>query len=349
MKKLLVTCLVVLASSLSALGQATVDERGVYHPTEEEVARNKRIAELLKHPTFISLRLASSPRDVPRESGTDTPAPCKVKDYIGFELFITQNSSETLRLGITSPYYDYRPQLMKDGQLMSYSEKAVELTKRAEVEPHSGSVVGVTVKVGQENRLAFINLDDWYDPLPPARYQLTVRKQFAWEGDWVVSNPVYFEVIPRPAASPIPPDVTIELAPEESLTKKNGIYQVTPEAAVIVQVVNNSNQTFRLNVIDRVYGNRPQLFRDGKLIPYRDDMKQRLAAKETNPRLVEIVNDIILEPTQTWPTAIILKDWYGPLPPGSYKLINRCRFEIDGPWSDESKPLMFEISGSKRP
>jgi hypothetical protein len=240
---------------------------------------------------------------------------------------------------------------VKDGEIIPYSKTRQNQIDSVEsgrsLSDSSGAII--TFEPGHEYGPESIDLDSWYDSLSPGRYQLTARKRFVRDGDWVVSNPVYFEVIPRPAASPIPAGLSFELAPEGAAAKKNGIYQVAPEVAVIVQVVNNSNQTFNFNVIDRVYGNRPQLFRDGKLIPYRDEMKQRLDAKETNPLLVEIVNDIILEPTQTWPTAIILKDWYGQLPPGSYKLINRCRFEIDGPWSAESAPLLFEIPASKRP
>jgi hypothetical protein len=38
-----------------------------------------------------------------------------------------------------------------------------------------------------------------------------------------------------------------------------------------------------------------------------------------------------------------LKNWYGPLAPGSYRLINRRRFEIDGPWTADSAELVFEV------
>jgi len=88
----------ILAFTLSAFGQGTIDKYGVYHPTDEEIANNRRIAELLRHPTFITLRLISIPHDVPREKSTDTPGPYKVKQLIDFQLLITQNSLEKIVL-----------------------------------------------------------------------------------------------------------------------------------------------------------------------------------------------------------------------------------------------------------
>jgi hypothetical protein len=346
--KLLTACGILLMSMMLLHAQDNRDQKSVSAPSDEELAARKRMQELLRHPTFISLRLLSSPRDVPRESATDTPAPYHVKDYMGFQLFITQNSSETTRLGITSSYYDYRPELMKDGELVSYSENAAARVKTAENYPYSGSVIGITLKPGEENRLAFINLDDWYDSPTPGRYQLAVRKQFAWKGDWVVSNPVYFEVIPRPAATPIADGVSIELTPEGLQPRKDGTYHATGDVVIVISVVNNSEQPLKLNVIDREYSNRLQLFRDGLLIPYREEVTKRIAEKEQNPRLAEIINDLLLDPkSKSWSQGISLKDWYGPLSPGSYSLTVRHRFEIDGPWTAQSAPLLFEVLPSR--
>lgn len=339
--KLLAACGILLMSVVLLHAQENRAQNSA--PSDEELAARKRMQDLLRRPTFIQLHLMSAPRDVPRENATDTPAPYYVKDYLGFQLFITQNSSETMRLGSTSPYYDYRAELVKDGELVPYSETATAHLKNADNYPYSGSVVAVTLKPGEENLLAIINLDKWYD-VTPGRYQLTVRKQFAWEGDWVVSNPVYFEVIPRPAATPIAEGVSIELAPDGSHPKKDGVYQLASEVVVTILVVNDSEQPLKLNVIDREYGNRLQLFKDGVLVPYRDEVIKRIAEKEENPRRVEIINDLLLDPkSKSWSQGISLKDWYGPLPPGSYRLTNRHRFEIDGPWTAESAPLLFQV------
>ncbi len=66
-RKLLGICVVGLTLAASALGQGTVEQNRVVYPTPEEIARFKRLSELLRHPTFITLRLASMRRDFPNE------------------------------------------------------------------------------------------------------------------------------------------------------------------------------------------------------------------------------------------------------------------------------------------
>src|SRR6266567_5290732 len=111
-KRLFFVWVFMLVPSLSVLAQGTVDPNGVQQVSEEIVANNKRLAELLHHPSFIKLRLLSIPRDIPREKPTDTPGPYKVKDRIEFQLLITQNLPEKLSLNnLMVPHYEYRPEL----------------------------------------------------------------------------------------------------------------------------------------------------------------------------------------------------------------------------------------------
>jgi hypothetical protein len=347
MNRGLLMCAVLMGSSLSVLAQETIDQRGL-HPTQEELAERQRRSELLRHPTFITLRLVSAPRDVPREKSTDTPAPYNVKDWIGFRLLISQNLFEEVIVpGFRNPHYEVRPELTREGEILPYSMQAEARIKRAEwVMPPASDF---RLKPGSEYEFMYINLDDWYDALSPGRYQLTVRRRFDWQGDWVTSTPAYFEVRPRPPGSPIPAGVSIEVAPEGFEAPKDGRpYRLGSEVIVVLFVRNNSDQPLKINVIDREYGNRPQLFKDGVLIPYRDDAAELMKSKEENPRLVEIVNDFFLDPKiGTWSQGLSLKNWYGPLSPGSYRLIMRHRFEMDGPWTEDTAPLLFEISPAK--
>ena len=346
--KSVASSVIILTCAVLSLAQSTVDQRQGSRPTEEEIAASKRREELFRHPTFITLRLLSSPRDVPHDAATDTPAPSKVKDYIGLQLFITQNSSETMRLGITSPYYDYRPELMKDGELVSYSENAAARVKRAENYPHSGSVSSITLPPGEERWWNSVSLDDWYDPLAPGRYQVTVRKQFAWGGDWAVSNPVYFEVIPKPIPAAIPDGINIEIVPEgANLNQK--INNVSADTILQVFTRNTSDLTVKVNTVDVFYSLRPQLFKDNVLIPYRLETAKLVKSREEgNPFSVQLRDEIFLEPgSRTGLTYIRLADWYAALTPGSYRLTVRQRFEIDGPWTPESAPLLFEVVASK--
>jgi hypothetical protein len=344
-KNFLCLVTIVLAVSISAFAQGTVDKNGVYHPSEEELAANKRLAELLRHPTFITLRLTSVGRDVPREGPSDTPSPYNVGDWIHFQLSITNSFPDTLFLSnLLSPYYEYRPELSQDGEILPYSKRAQASVDRADQEPHGGSTSSGTLVPGRENPWAFVLMEDWYEPLAVGHYQLTVRKRFVGDGEWVESNPAVFDVRPRRAAAPIPNGVKLRLVPENAQPSSDGQpYRFGSEVDLRVDAVNDSDQPLRVSVIDSYYGNRPQLFKDGKLVPYLEETAKLIESKDATPRLVDIVSDFFIDPKSYHPLGLGLKYWYGPLSPGLYRLINRRRLEIDGPWTADSAELLFEV------
>ncbi len=340
-------CAIILLCAVSVFAQGTLDKNGISHPTAEELAERKRLAEILKHPTFITLRLLSSPRDVPREASTDTPAPYKVKDWIGFRLLVSQSLFAEISVAkFKNPYTEVRPVLIRDGDIVPYSKQAEPAVERAE--SLFGRASELKIKSGSEYELQDIHLDDWYEPLTPGRYQLTVRRRFDWQGDWVTSSPVYFEVQPR-NPGPIPAGVTIRIVPAGLEPKTDGKpYRLGSEVHVTVFVLNNSDQPVKMSVVDLYYGNRPQLFKDGALIPYREETTNLISSKDENPRFVDVANDFFLDPgTRSGLQELDLKDWYGPLKPGLYRLTNRRRFEIDGPWTAESAPILFNVVPTK--
>jgi hypothetical protein len=200
----------ILVSALSVVAQTRIDERGIKQPTEEEIAANKRLGELLRHPTFVTLRLVSSPRNFSPGSSSDAPSPYTVGDWILFQLFVTQSLSETLWVddGGLSRYYEYRPELYKDGDLMAFSKTVSERVAGSERNPFSISSKPYNMVPDRECELSTLNLDDWYVRLGPGHYQLSVRKRFVWDGDWVQSNPVIFDVEPRKPSTPIPTGVS---------------------------------------------------------------------------------------------------------------------------------------------
>jgi hypothetical protein len=64
---------------------------------------------------------------------------------------------------------------------------------------------------------------------------------------------------------------------------------VNSDLIITVYVVNNSDERVKVDVIDNYYGNRFQLFKDGVLIPYREETKKLIQSKDENPPLVETV------------------------------------------------------------
>ncbi|HBB95276.1 MAG TPA: hypothetical protein DC054_07775 [Blastocatellia bacterium] len=345
--KFIGVCTLVFGLALSAFPQGTVEQSGAPHPTQEEViAANTRRFEQLKHPTFITLRLTSRRRDSPREEASTIPSPYFVDDLVSFQLFITQSLFDELMLGNEmSPAYEYRPELYKDGASLTYTTEAQDKVEKAEHHVPTGSVFMVQLLPGREVKWTDINVDYWYGPLGPGHYQLTVRKRFAPDGDWTESNPVTFEVIPRKQPTPIPEGVKVRLVPQHAQTQPEGQpYRFGSDDYFDVVLVNESDQSIKVNVIDSYYGNRFQLFKDGKLLSYLEETAKLIELKDAKPSSVDVASDFFIKPNSTSQLeGVNLKKWYGPLTPGVYRLIDRRRFEIDGPWTKNSAELVIEI------
>jgi hypothetical protein len=330
----------------STFAQGTVDKYGNYHPTEEEIAKNKRVGELMQHPTFISLRLASQGRDVPREGPSTTPSPYAVDQRVHFELFLTQNSAEDIMLQSSGwPYSEYRPELIRDGDIVPYMKGAQEEVENSEKQPPSGSMGLSTLTPAREYLSNYVHLEDWYEsPLRPGHYQLIVRKRFVWNGDWRESNPVTFDVIPRKPSALIPEGLKVRLVPQTTKPQVKGQpWRMGSDDYFDLEVVNDSDQPVKISVIDALYGNRLRLFKDGNLVPYVPEAAKLIQSKDSDPRLVELGDLVIPPKTTSQSQGLTLKNWYGALAPGLYRITNRRRFEIDGPWTPDSAELWFEV------
>ncbi|HBB98404.1 MAG TPA: hypothetical protein DC054_23730 [Blastocatellia bacterium] len=337
----LLTWLTVGVIAPQAFGQEVANQK----PNEAEVATAKRQLEILRHPSgVITIRLAA----LGREPAT-TPPPYTVDNWMHFQMFESQNSGEDLTYwDDRDAHYAYRPELIRDGDTLSYTKQAQEFVERTEREPGGNGFTRapVTIASGKEYPGHYVNLKDWYEwPLKLGHYQLTIKKQFLPNGGWVVSNPVTFDVGPRRAASPIPDGFYLRLTPAQPKGEStNQPYRLGYDEGVLVEMVNDSDQRAYVTVIDRYYGNRPQLIKDGQVIPYSDEITKLIESKEKDPRLVEVVKGFYIDPkAPPRVEGFSLKQWYGPLAPGAYHLTDRRRFEIGGPWTKDSAELVIEI------
>ena len=182
-KRFLSFCGVIIFSTLSVLAQ----------DTNQDLTATTRLIELLRRPSHITLRLSMPPNDQEKQYYE--------KAFISFEVFMTQNSSESLTIWEeANPYYQCRPELTRNGEIVPYTKEGQKGAQIADTQPYNGSARLFVMKPGQEYTLPPINLDDWYQPLEPGRYQLIVRRRFVWDGDWVESNPILFDVLPEKTA-----------------------------------------------------------------------------------------------------------------------------------------------------
>lgn len=146
--------------------------------------------------------------------------------------------------------------------------------------------------------------------------------------------------------SPQPWDlIRIELTPLDLLSKLGEDPCVVGSKVRLRMVAkNDSDQRMMIRSINPYYQNRPRLFKGAKLIPYRAEISRIVRSKDVEPEFINPGRFIPVEPYSSADLKQInLADWYGPLEAGSYRLTNRYRFEIGGPWSAESKPVSFKV------
>ena len=139
--------------------------------------------------------------------------------------------------------------------------------------------------------------------------------------------------------------IRIELEPLDLLSKPGEEPYVLGQKVRLRMVAKNeSDQRILVRAVNPYYQNRPRLYKEGNLIPYRSQIAKIVSSKDSDPEFVSSVDFIFVEPYSSANLRQLnLGDWYGPLDPGSYRLINRYRFNVGGPWSGDSKPVSFRV------
>ena len=140
-------------------------------------------------------------------------------------------------------------------------------------------------------------------------------------------------------------DVKLALTPTNLQRPPKGKpYLLGNKPRFTVMVTNNSSSQIRDLVLDTYYQNRPTLYKNGELVPYRKETANLVGVKDSDPVFVSIRGGALLEPaTTTEIEELNLANWYEPLTSGVYKLTNRHRFQINGPWTVDSEPLLFRV------
>jgi hypothetical protein len=121
-------------------------------------------------------------------------------------------------------------------------------------------------------------------------------------------------------------------------------YKVGGKFYIKVIARNDTDSRIRVVVVDPYYQNRPELFKDGRLVQYRAEAKKLVDAKDDYPEFVRPGSVVFLEPYSSRDLETLnLSEWYPPLQPGSYRLLNRYRVDINGAWTVNSTPLLLEV------
>ena len=143
------------------------------------------------------------------------------------------------------------------------------------------------------------------------------------------------------------PLITLELVKDDPV-KPNNVYRLGQNVSVRVTAKNESAEQMTVPVTHIFHQNRLELWKNGKLVPYKPEIAKILVkTKEAEADMIGLGRRDFIKLMPYSSTTIIvlsLDDWYGSLAPGSYQLTNRYRLVIGGPWSADSKPIVFEVT-----
>jgi hypothetical protein len=123
----------------------------------------------------------------------------KAGEHVNIGIVITNTGIEALKIcAFSNPYYQNRPDLLRDGKPQSYSERVSESVRESNrgtcVFTRTPDVVDLNPNIPL--RVPSIQLQEWYGPLEPGQYKLILKRTFACcaDGAFNPSNEISFEV-----------------------------------------------------------------------------------------------------------------------------------------------------------
>lgn len=186
---------VIVSFPLSVFAQGTIDKHGRYVPTKEEIEANQRMAETLRNPAFIKLRLVFLNPNT--DETTDLAPAYKFGDPIAIRIILNHYLNGPITFTDTvNQYRDLELELLRDGDLISYKKEAQRGFEGARTTPPNESSATMQYLPEKDYVLRRINLSEWYETLSMGHYQLTVRRRFVWGGEWVQSDSITFDIGP---------------------------------------------------------------------------------------------------------------------------------------------------------
>jgi hypothetical protein len=130
---------------------------------------------------------------------------------------------------------------------------------------------------------------------------------------------------------------------DERQTFKFGDDKFGDDLRFKVTIENQSAEHARVAIIDPYYQNRPKLWKNGTLVTYQARTGSLARSKDQSPDLIRLIFVSIGAQSSKDLLWLDLREWYGALPPGSYRLTNRYRTSVEGPWTKDSVEIQLSI------
>ena len=117
--------------------------------------------------------------------------------HVGIVMTNVANESVTV-CAFSNPYYQNRPDLLRDGHPVAYTKQIAEVVRQSDIDlcEFTRTPDIVELKPNVHVQVPSIRLQEWYGPLMPGRYVLTLQRTFACcaDGKLNSSNKISFEV-----------------------------------------------------------------------------------------------------------------------------------------------------------
>jgi hypothetical protein len=156
----------------------------------------KSPAFFLKNPQSIRLELRSRKAEL-NEDPKHLLDPFTTSSKIYFRLMATNTSFERATLLILDPYFQNRPLLFRDGDILPYRTGLNALLAAKDKDPFITQPQAVNLTPDETRSIGYIYLEDWYGQLPVGHYQLSLKHRFEVGQEWIESSSITFDVVAK--------------------------------------------------------------------------------------------------------------------------------------------------------
>jgi len=176
---------------------------------QDTQTRNDKFRELIERQRAIEVSVSAGGGNFGplRES-------FKVGEPISIVVFMMNKGAEITRVAIADPYYQNRPKLIKDGNVIPYRKEVVEILKWKDNEGcGAGRIVGAELRPNEKTEVDFLMVNEgqrvtgniiWYDTLEPGKYELSIRRRFGcYKEPEAESDTIHFEVVADVTTPPL--------------------------------------------------------------------------------------------------------------------------------------------------
>lgn len=128
----------------------------------------------------------------------------KVGEEIPVAISMTDTGDKPAKYCLSTPLFQNRPQLKRDGQLIPYSTNVPQQTEKEDLIQNCERSAARRFEELQPKQTRVVDWFTisqkgirWYSPLSPGHYELVLRRRLeCCQGPMVESNKVAFEVVP---------------------------------------------------------------------------------------------------------------------------------------------------------